>query len=343
MKKRAPLFALLTLSACSYFRTPPELPQQTAQPVREIQISHVVSRGETLSAIARRYLGEGGRWSEIAAANPGVNPNKLQPGQELIIPDNTMLAAAESSVTSEPRFRLGAPQEAQPKHLTKNGLPVAKSTTRSSTKSTTKTKKASEAQTASLAKKSSSKKSLAAAKNNSVQTASAQPQKASRTSRAPLEQPLEDRDYALTGEVGDKPARVAAPVESSPPPSVTETARALESTRTEIASAEIDPAPQKIERVKTAPSKSASAKSSPSDSGSVVRIKPITGRETASTTARSNERSSNRNSDRDNVPSITTPQTTVIRRPTAVKPATQVARSSFYSCMADKCSYHRGQ
>ena len=47
---------------------------------------HVVRRGETLYAIARDRLGDGGRWPEVAAANGGLRPDDLAAGQVLRLP-----------------------------------------------------------------------------------------------------------------------------------------------------------------------------------------------------------------------------------------------------------------
>lgn len=46
-------------------------------------VEHRVRGGETLSEIARRY---GVRLADLEAANPGVQPRRLQPGQRLIVP-----------------------------------------------------------------------------------------------------------------------------------------------------------------------------------------------------------------------------------------------------------------
>jgi len=48
--------------------------------------THIVRSGDTLSAIAQRYLKDGTRWREIATANKITNPNALRLGQALTIP-----------------------------------------------------------------------------------------------------------------------------------------------------------------------------------------------------------------------------------------------------------------
>ena len=50
---------------------------------------HIVRKEETLSAIAQQYYGTPAKWQKILDANKNVikDPNKLQPGTKLIIPD----------------------------------------------------------------------------------------------------------------------------------------------------------------------------------------------------------------------------------------------------------------
>ncbi|MFM7601786.1 MAG: LysM peptidoglycan-binding domain-containing protein, partial [Pseudanabaena sp.] len=47
---------------------------------------YVVKAGDTLSAIAKRFLGVNGDWREIARINKITNPASLQVGQRLLIP-----------------------------------------------------------------------------------------------------------------------------------------------------------------------------------------------------------------------------------------------------------------
>ncbi len=50
---------------------------------------HFVRKEETLSAISQQYYGDRNKWRKILEANKSVikDPNKLQPGTKLIIPD----------------------------------------------------------------------------------------------------------------------------------------------------------------------------------------------------------------------------------------------------------------
>jgi len=50
-------------------------------------VSHIVSRGETLSSISEKYYGNTKGMQKIIKANEIKNPNKLSPGTSLIIPD----------------------------------------------------------------------------------------------------------------------------------------------------------------------------------------------------------------------------------------------------------------
>lgn len=47
---------------------------------------YLVRQGDTLSGIAAAYLGDAGRWREIATANKIDNPFGLRPGTSLVIP-----------------------------------------------------------------------------------------------------------------------------------------------------------------------------------------------------------------------------------------------------------------
>ena len=48
--------------------------------------TYTVQRGDTLSAIAKRFYGHAGEFHRIAAANNIANPDLIHPGQQLVIP-----------------------------------------------------------------------------------------------------------------------------------------------------------------------------------------------------------------------------------------------------------------
>ena len=59
----------------------------TAPPVPEEQY-YVIEKGDTLWAIAKKFLGNGNRWPELYEANKEViiDPDKIFPGQKIRIP-----------------------------------------------------------------------------------------------------------------------------------------------------------------------------------------------------------------------------------------------------------------
>ncbi|MDH3583506.1 MAG: LysM peptidoglycan-binding domain-containing protein [Phycisphaerae bacterium] len=70
-------------------------PTQSAVPSRTVRApavpsraatTHSIQRGDTLWSLARLYYNDSRRWGTILAANPGINPNKLQVGSSLMIP-----------------------------------------------------------------------------------------------------------------------------------------------------------------------------------------------------------------------------------------------------------------
>ena len=47
---------------------------------------YMVKKGDTLYRIAKEHYGDGKKWQQIAAANPGVSPTSLRIGQTLVMP-----------------------------------------------------------------------------------------------------------------------------------------------------------------------------------------------------------------------------------------------------------------
>jgi hypothetical protein len=48
--------------------------------------TYTVGNGDTLSALAQRYLGNGAHWPDIQRYNPGIDPSHLTPGDTILIP-----------------------------------------------------------------------------------------------------------------------------------------------------------------------------------------------------------------------------------------------------------------
>ena len=77
----------VTVDAPTQTATVPE-PTPARVDDREPERTHTVARGDNLSAIARRHLGDGSRWPEIQRLNQGLisNPNLIHIGWVLKLP-----------------------------------------------------------------------------------------------------------------------------------------------------------------------------------------------------------------------------------------------------------------
>ena len=53
---------------------------------RDQPFLYTVRRGDTLWSLAKEFLGDGKRWPEIVNANPGLVPEKLAVGRQIVIP-----------------------------------------------------------------------------------------------------------------------------------------------------------------------------------------------------------------------------------------------------------------
>jgi nucleoid-associated protein YgaU len=65
---------------------PPVVPPQASTNL-QARATYAVKKGDTLSALAARFLGDRNRWRDIVAANPGVTPETLKAGQSIVIPE----------------------------------------------------------------------------------------------------------------------------------------------------------------------------------------------------------------------------------------------------------------
>ncbi len=86
---------------------PKAAPAATSKKVSSGGRVAIVRKGDTLSAIARRELGDEQRWQEIAKLNPGIVPSRLMVGARLNLPGGELLASAAAPVqaSSKPRVR----------------------------------------------------------------------------------------------------------------------------------------------------------------------------------------------------------------------------------------------
>jgi nucleoid-associated protein YgaU len=84
-----------------------QLPLKSTTPPRGRDRTVTVARGDTLGEIALRELGTSKRWPEIAALNPGVDPNALRIGTLLVLPGSGSAAPAQAASPTTPPPAVG--------------------------------------------------------------------------------------------------------------------------------------------------------------------------------------------------------------------------------------------
>lgn len=65
-----------------------------SQPTANVYVyknKYTVRQGDTLSGIAKKYLGSANKYDEITKINPGINPSNLQVGSVINLPDNAQI------------------------------------------------------------------------------------------------------------------------------------------------------------------------------------------------------------------------------------------------------------
>ena len=70
---------------------------------------YVVKSGDTPATIAREYLGDASRWTEIARVNPGLEAKSLKIGQTLRLPEGATAQAAGVQVVTTAKKPNAAP------------------------------------------------------------------------------------------------------------------------------------------------------------------------------------------------------------------------------------------
>jgi len=86
-----------------------------AQQPAQCQAEYVVQAGETLADIAERKYGDQNKWTIIAKANRGVNPNRMKIGTKLVLPSEAApvpsdAVAGEAVAPPEPPPADGSPR-----------------------------------------------------------------------------------------------------------------------------------------------------------------------------------------------------------------------------------------
>jgi 5'-nucleotidase / UDP-sugar diphosphatase len=65
---------------------PAPAPAVTQTPALPAARQYKVQKGDTLFGIARTHYGTGGRWQQIASANPGLTPATPKAGTTIVVP-----------------------------------------------------------------------------------------------------------------------------------------------------------------------------------------------------------------------------------------------------------------
>ncbi len=95
--------------------------QQAPQPARTV--IHTVEKGETLSAISKKYYGTVANWTKIQEANKGTvpDPRKLLPGTKLVIPKPAVLSVERPASAAAPALAASTVRDAGRVHLVAKG------------------------------------------------------------------------------------------------------------------------------------------------------------------------------------------------------------------------------
>jgi preprotein translocase subunit SecG len=67
--------------------TAPKVTMEPAKPATASPVTYTIGRGDTLATIATKLYGDPKKWTAIAQANPGLNPDRVKVGQVLKLPD----------------------------------------------------------------------------------------------------------------------------------------------------------------------------------------------------------------------------------------------------------------
>jgi LysM repeat protein len=109
--------------------------QPPVQPIAPTATEYVVQKGDSLASIARKNLGAESRWTEIQAANNGLEPKNLKVGSTILLPAGAAATLAAQPKTSN-AVKTSSPE---PKKLVANTPKRAVTETKKSTPASVKT------------------------------------------------------------------------------------------------------------------------------------------------------------------------------------------------------------
>jgi len=317
MKLPKPLalsIALFGAASCDKIWIRPQAPLARVQEdtfVEPLPVSHRVTKGDTLFKIAKQYTGRGQNWKTIAAYNTGIKPGALKAGQEVIIPPSLLARNfSEDEIDQNPAFSYSRASL----KTSDSRTPRARSLKQTSSQKIQKSKQT-------LALETSEKKRAARPQSKSTSYARSNGSYVS----SPKSELLAKRNEPVRGDspIAEEPAQEKLPekavevVKAAPPPPPPVEALSERPVAKILAVKPIDSieppviVKRKSERVITAKTR-------------IQRIEPTA----APIIANKNKVSSSFHA-KENALSMKEP-----------KAQEQSSRSSFYSCMADKCSLH---
>lgn len=91
----------------------PEIQDGIESEVEQTEDQYIVKEGETLWSIAEQEYNDGYAWSDIAEANELVDPNNLEAGTELVLPERSA-AADEAEVANTDTTPTQQPESEEP-------------------------------------------------------------------------------------------------------------------------------------------------------------------------------------------------------------------------------------
>jgi hypothetical protein len=283
-------------------------------------LNHVIAKGDTLMAISRRYTGSASNWKRIAAVNPGIDAQHLHPGEILIIPARLAKTELLSSSQGLQESDFGMDTKADAVET-----PAKKSTTRSARKTN---EKKSRHQPAAESNQTSAKKSRPATAPTTQRMATRRSEDA-----VAAEKPAQAKREVLIFDPAseDALARAARNAEKGDIPAKTA------SRQNEVTAKTIAEPPAAATLPRQSPS---SLPSSPALPSSLDRNVAIQTRKPAqvstNTQPQKRERAMLHASASKPVNSVEQPA--VLKKPARKSAVAQDSRSTFYSCVADKCA-----
>ncbi|MFN8392236.1 MAG: LysM peptidoglycan-binding domain-containing protein [Bdellovibrionota bacterium] len=310
------LLPCLATVGCMQQTTPPAEYEQSSLLSEPQIVTHTVARGETLMSISRKYTGTPKNWKRIASAN-SINPNKLRAGDTLVIPA-TLVAASPAPSN---RMALLSDSDILP---TGRGLPKAASLAETKNRSEAKatvgtTKKSTERTARTNDPKSKDSKSTAPSKLARNTSSSRARDKEQQAREVVIFDPTPEEKLAdLPSPPHSEPAKAAPSTKEIIARHMEEKTKEEKLNAVELAAATAAEPTHRRDSRAMLDTPSGIAPRSATESKPTARAKPAA--ETVSTQ--------------------TVEKPAVFRKPGQKKEVPQNTRSNFYSCVADKCSYH---